>query len=45
MSSWTLRLGDWVSAHKDVEWGGGELERGSSFHQTLRLGGVDTGIR
>ena len=40
-----LRLGDWVSAHKDVEWGGGELERGSSFHQTLRLGGVDTGIR
>lgn len=38
------RLGDWVSAHREVEWAGGELERGSSFRQTLRLGGIDTGI-
>jgi uncharacterized protein YndB with AHSA1/START domain len=38
------RLGDWVSAHKDVEWEGGELGEGDSFRQTLRLGGMDTGI-
>jgi carbon monoxide dehydrogenase subunit G len=38
------QLGDWVSAHKSVEWAGGELTKGDSFRQTLRLGGVDTRI-
>lgn len=38
------RLGEWVSAHHDVDWDGGELARGSSFRQTLKLGGVKTRI-
>ena len=39
------RLGDWVSAHKDVEWKpGGSLEEGDCFKQTLRLGGANTRI-
>ena len=38
------RLGEWVSAHRDVQWDGGELGEGDSFKQTLRLGGIDTGI-
>ena len=38
------RLGDWVSAHRDVDWDGGELAEGDSFTQTLRLGGAKTKI-
>lgn len=38
------RLGDWVSAHRDVDWDGGELKEGDSFKQTLRLGGANTRI-
>ncbi|CAN5572540.1 hypothetical protein BH20ACT15_BH20ACT15_08160 [soil metagenome] len=38
------RLGEWVSAHRDIDWGGGELSQGDSFEQTLRLGGVNTRI-
>jgi len=38
------RLGDWVNAHRDVDWDGGELKEGDSFKQTLRLGGANTRI-
>src|SRR5687768_39328 len=38
------RLGEWVNPHKAVEWNGGELSKGDSFRQTLRLSGVDTKI-
>ncbi len=38
------RLGEWVSAHRDVDWEGGALKQGDSFRQTLRLGGVNTKI-
>lgn len=38
------RLGDWVSAHRDVDWDGGQLAEGDSFTQTLRLGGAKTKI-
>jgi carbon monoxide dehydrogenase subunit G len=38
------RLGEWVSAHKSVEWSSGDLKKGDSFRQTLRLGGVDSKI-
>jgi carbon monoxide dehydrogenase subunit G len=38
------RLGEWVNPHKSVEWSGGDLSKGDSFRQTLRLSGVDTKI-
>lgn len=38
------RLGEWVSAHRDVDWGGGGLSEGDNFKQTLRLGGANTKI-
>lgn len=39
------RLGDWVSAHRDVDWDGRELSVGDTFKQTLRLGGANTKIQ
>ena len=39
------RLGDWVSAHRELHWdGNGELAEGETFAQTLRLGGAKTRI-
>ena len=39
------RLGDWVSAHRELHRDGkGELAEGETFAQTLRLGGAKTRI-